>query len=642
MNRRRVSRPAVRAAWVLLVAGSCTSLPALEQGAPPEFVGATYVSPSLIEEGAITRVLAGTDQVWVSGGRRSAGLARWFAACLDLDGRTIWEWESSLRHSTAPAPESLVAAPGGGVFLCGEALGARIIYLDREGQAAWERTVTPPETRAAGQVSLVALSSGGVAVAGTAWRSDYRGPGHPWAAGLDASGTVLWNRVYGSDWSTQGGLYSLAATEGGRLIACGRDFSRRQPLILVLGPDGELIERTLSPFPDAGWIVASPGRNGDVLLAGWAGLYPGIRSIVARLDAAGGVLWRREGSTAELGTSVPRAIAENALGHIGIVMTAPDVVSGEAAYLEVLSAAGELLWSRRRRGAVLGPAWADAVTASECGEWLLAGGAADFWGGYSPFLAAYDAQGEPAWERVLDEDPLQQGTAYAIGAPPGGRLFLCGASTLFLPSRGTVWRFHPVLAPPDPPANLTGTPITETSAKFTWSDTAGETGYRIENAALPGGSFIPVGTTGPGEVTFTITSPEPGGFLHCRVVAHNRLGESPSAVVSLALPPAAPGELGVPRVVRLGRVPVGQEAARSLVLRNTSRDSPLWIRIEGVEHRGVSVSPSGTLLLEPRQRVEVPLRFAPGRRGPVRATLIVRSGDPHRRETRILLSGSGR
>ena len=106
--------------------------------------------------------------------------------------------------------------------------------------------------------------------------------------------------------------------------------------------------------------------------------------------------------------------------------------------------------------------------------------------------------------------------------------------------------------PPEAPTNLSVTAFTAAQVDLAWTDTANESGFRIERSADLGVSWNAVGQTAANVLTFSDTSVQPGITYRYRVWAFNIAGDSlaPSNVVDVTTPagpppPAAPVNLSV-------------------------------------------------------------------------------------------------
>ena len=85
-------------------------------------------------------------------------------------------------------------------------------------------------------------------------------------------------------------------------------------------------------------------------------------------------------------------------------------------------------------------------------------------------------------------------------------------------------------------------------ASLTWTDVAGEDGYRVERRADPAGAYAAIGTVAAGVATFADAGLTPGAAYCWRVVAFNALGDgAPSNQACAATPatPPPPGGLSV-------------------------------------------------------------------------------------------------
>jgi hypothetical protein len=88
-----------------------------------------------------------------------------------------------------------------------------------------------------------------------------------------------------------------------------------------------------------------------------------------------------------------------------------------------------------------------------------------------------------------------------------------------------------------PPATVASASASDTSVTVTWSDVAGESGYRIERSLDGTIDWVPIGTTGQDVTAYTDGGLSPGTTYHYRVVATNEGGDSPASnVVSVTVP----------------------------------------------------------------------------------------------------------
>lgn len=82
------------------------------------------------------------------------------------------------------------------------------------------------------------------------------------------------------------------------------------------------------------------------------------------------------------------------------------------------------------------------------------------------------------------------------------------------------------------------------NAVLTWTDLAGETGYKIERKAGPTGTYAQIGTTLAGVVTYTDVNLTQGTNFCWRVTATNAVGDGvPSDEVCMATA-GVPGKVG--------------------------------------------------------------------------------------------------
>lgn len=169
-------------------------------------------------------------------------------ACPDARGPCTWE--RTFGGRLEDKAYAVAASPGGGVFVAGHSrsLGdARydgwILCLDRGGNVVWQQSIGG---RLSDQLYGIAPARDGGAVVAGHTRSRGRGGSDAWVVRMNASGSVIWDRVYG-----------------------GEEDDRA---------------RAIAPTGDGGFLVVGHTRSSG---AGQDDAW------VLHLDAAGAILWER-------------------------------------------------------------------------------------------------------------------------------------------------------------------------------------------------------------------------------------------------------------------------------------------------------------------------------------------------------------
>ncbi|MGB7804829.1 MAG: fibronectin type III domain-containing protein, partial [Actinomycetota bacterium] len=105
------------------------------------------------------------------------------------------------------------------------------------------------------------------------------------------------------------------------------------------------------------------------------------------------------------------------------------------------------------------------------------------------------------------------------------------------------------VAPTGGPSMLTATPTSASTIELAWSNTAGESAYRVERSTDGGRGWTPVGTIGQNVTGFTDSSLSAATTYFYRVIAvRDGVDSVPSAVASATTildPPATPPSLSV-------------------------------------------------------------------------------------------------
>ena len=375
-----VSAPGPRFSWVRSNTGLMPYGATVRLAAPAP--GRLYVAGS---------VLAGTALPWPSP-PAPAGPAAFFLS--ELDARGDPRWTRWLAGTNWSALRAIAADPQGGLYLAGglglapatAGQGPRetgLVKTDEGGQPVWTR-----EFAAAGQIPIAALAvnpAGQAAVAGLI---------HPTAASSVSVGKDVF----------------VAKVDGGGRLLWTNVFVRpvgETPLALAWDEDLNLY--VAGAFQDwlwaGNWVLDSQQAQ---------------TAFLAKLDAAGKVLWTTTISAASVGSTVAAvAVGPDHTVYVsgtatGTPLSAPNPTSAQP-FLAKTDRQGQLLWVRMGLG-VNGAATALAVDAAgtayfsgtfdgalRLGDFLLAGGEGfpsdvGFDGG-DLFVAAVDPGGRFLWAR---------------------------------------------------------------------------------------------------------------------------------------------------------------------------------------------------------------------------------------------------
>lgn len=335
-----------------------------------------------------------------------------------------------------------------------------VIKLDPFGNPQWQKEIgcfnLPPGGYALG-LALERTTDGGYVIGGgtrdcqfdpvCAYLSSV-GCGH--IAKLDATGNVVWSRVYASS-RQMTTIEDLKQTRDGGYVAVGTfvdDNSDIGGFVLkvdgggnvqwqrLVGPSGRThaLLYAVQQTADGGYVAAGPTYT--------ASPYPFTSSVlVVRLDSSGNVLWQRafnsvDSSGAPTAGNVVNAIIQTSEGGYLVAGAWGDTLPGaccQGPLLLKLDASGAIKWQKAYSGGVVcfymgcsavgGLAYSVHQTAD--GGYSVAG-AGDVVGGDSksmlPWLAKTDAGGNLMWQHVYG--PGSQYFASSTVMSDGGYLAL--------------------------------------------------------------------------------------------------------------------------------------------------------------------------------------------------------------------------
>ncbi len=102
------------------------------------------------------------------------------------------------------------------------------------------------------------------------------------------------------------------------------------------------------------------------------------------------------------------------------------------------------------------------------------------------------------------------------------------------------------LQPPAAPTNLVANALTPSQINLSWTDVAGETGYKIERSLNAASGFAPLGTAGANATSYSDTTVSASTQYYYRIRATNAAGDSPYSNTSGAATPTGPTVPTVP------------------------------------------------------------------------------------------------
>ncbi|MFO1153540.1 MAG: SBBP repeat-containing protein [Rhodospirillales bacterium] len=293
-------------------------------------------------------------------------------------------------------------------------------------------------------------------VTGASLGGPNRGGSDAWVAKYDAAGHVLWKRQLGTDGLDEangvatdaaGNVYLTGLTEGS---LGGVHRGSLDAWVAKYDAAGHVLwKRQLgTETPDYASGVATDGA-GNVYLTGgtWAslgGVYRGLYDAwVAKYDAAGHALWKRQLGTD--GWDEASGAATDGAGNVYLTGYTSGSLGGpnrgeSDAWVAKYDAAGQALWKRQL--GTDGFDYASGVATDGAGNVYLTGmtyapnrGEADAW------VAKYDATGRLQWKRQLGTDGWDQ--AFGVATDAAGNVYLTGYTdgSLGGPNRGDhdVW-----------------------------------------------------------------------------------------------------------------------------------------------------------------------------------------------------------
>ena len=245
-------------------------------------------------------VLQSTDGGYLVGGTTDEGAGSGDYWILKVSSAGTIEWQKAYGGTGFDALNAVIKSSDGGYLIAGRtssfgagSLDGMLIKINSFGSIQWQKAYG-----GAGEDAITSIeqtTDGGYIAAGL---SDSFGAGFTdiWALKLDASGSITWQKVYGTSSTFQERVESVHQTTDGGYVLGGRNPISNQDHVYVLKIDslgniqwqksyGQTNERAfqLQTTSDGGFIVAGEtatfgAGSGD----GW----------IIKLDSSGGIQWQ--------------------------------------------------------------------------------------------------------------------------------------------------------------------------------------------------------------------------------------------------------------------------------------------------------------------------------------------------------------
>lgn len=351
-------------------------------------------------------VVAGSAQSLDNDVTGNHGLSDAWVFKVDNLGKMLWQ--KALGGPGYDGANSVVATPDGGSVIAGYAAGggdvkgnhgfsdAWVVKLDRLGNLVWQKALGGSSTDEA--YSISSSSDGGYLVAGRTASIDgdvngNHGGFDAWVIKLDASGTLIWQKVLGG--SGYDGASSVISTAGGGCIVAGFTTSKDgdasgnhgnlDAWLVSLDGKGNIQwqkevgggsddeAKSITSTADGGLIMAGGTRSyyGDA-----TGSYEGGNAWIVKLDKAGNTLWQK----ALGGTDFDYAFSVATTADGGYVMAGTasskngdvtGVHGGADAWIVKLDGGGNKLWQKALGGT--GYDGANSILTTADGGYIIAG-----------------------------------------------------------------------------------------------------------------------------------------------------------------------------------------------------------------------------------------------------------------------------
>jgi hypothetical protein len=300
------------------------------------------------------------------------------------------------------------------------------LKYDQQGQLLWMRTFGYGFNGGMGAADLLALDgSGNVHVAGQVQNGDY------WAVvKYDPSGNLLWSQIWATSSAAVTDPSDMVLTPAGDVLLAGDDATAT---VIKIDAAGNLLwSRQYAPSSGIGSIRAIDlGPGGDIFVSGSTSISgSGLEFSVARLDAAGNLVWLRNSGYPG---AVTHDFARDVVVHpSGLVIACgqygSNTIAGSDAVLVAYDLAGNPAWTRIYDGPVGRSDSADRLALAPQGRVRAAGYTRTASSDYDAVTLSVDAAGGLHWARLFGGAGLLDDLPTALDVDAGGRTAVVGST----------------------------------------------------------------------------------------------------------------------------------------------------------------------------------------------------------------------
>jgi hypothetical protein len=315
------------------------------------------------------------------------------------------EWIQTYPVGVDDHARSVVQTSDGGYVLAGHMHGngtdlqALIVKTDSSGNVQWNRTYGDAFTDEAH--AIVQASDGGYAVAGVTWPSN--ASGHFWVFKIDASGNVQWNRTYGGPHNAN--AWSMVRTTDGGYAIAGftNDYGAGDSDFWLVRIDASGTVQWNRTYGTTGRDVAySVIQTSD---SGYAvtGRQDGHQCWLVKTDSSGTMQWNQTYGDAGVNSTGYSLVQTPDSGYAIGGFT--ESFNGSASmpydfWLVKTSASGDLQWNQTYGGA--SEEIARSIAQTSDGGYALAGYTESFGAGNQDvWLVKTDSSGNMQWNETF-------------------------------------------------------------------------------------------------------------------------------------------------------------------------------------------------------------------------------------------------
>lgn len=172
--------------------------------------------------------LASDESIVLIGSAYVVNRNEYFVLKMDLSGNSIWKKRLSERNSYNSM--SIIPMSNGDILIAGMSrLTGELIKFDKEGEMIWQKSIGRKRLNVQYSIKSSVSSNGDIVLAGYSspqrWSEEDESVNdlNMWVTKLDASGNLMWDRLYGGD--RQDVAMSMAKLDGGGYILAGSSGS---------------------------------------------------------------------------------------------------------------------------------------------------------------------------------------------------------------------------------------------------------------------------------------------------------------------------------------------------------------------------------------------------------------------------------